>query len=131
MATWDDIRRIATALPEVEQRGSHDGNPAWYVRGKMFVWDRPLRRSDLAALGDAAPLGAIVGVRVADEGVKRALITDRSQWCFTTPHLEGYAAVLIELDRVPLDELTELIEESWLLRAPRRLAATWLSARPG
>jgi len=129
MPTWDDVHRIATTFPEVERKGSHDGNPAWYVRGKMFVWDRPLRASDLVHLGATAPTGPIVGVRVADEGAKHALVASQSSYCFTTPHFDGYAAVLVQLDHVPLDELTELIEESWLLRAPKRLAASWLAAR--
>jgi hypothetical protein len=129
MATWDDVVRIAASLPEVERKGSHDGNPAWYVRGKMFVWDRPLRPSDLTHLGAAAPTGPIVGVRVADEGAKRALVASQPDYCFTTPHFDGYAAVLVQLDHVPVDELVELIEESWLLRAPKRLAADWLASR--
>jgi hypothetical protein len=129
MATWDDVERIAAALPEVERRGSHDGNPAWYVRGKMFVWDRPLRPADLAHLGPAAPTGPLVGVRVADEGAKRALCASQPDVCFTTPHFDGYAAVLVQLDRIPVDELEELVEESWLLRAPKRVAAAYLEAR--
>ncbi|MFG2107482.1 hypothetical protein [Micromonospora chersina] len=41
MATWDDVRRIALALPETTERGSHDDLPAWRVRDKLFVWERP------------------------------------------------------------------------------------------
>jgi hypothetical protein len=129
MATWDDVRRLATALPEVEERGSHDAYPAWYVRGKMFVWERPLRPADLAHLGDAAPTGAILGVRVADEGVKRALVDGQPDYCLTTPHFDGYPAVLVQLDHVPLAELAELVEEAWLLRAPKRVARDWLETR--
>jgi hypothetical protein len=66
---------------------------------------------------------------VADEGVKHALVADRAGWCFTTPHFDGYAAVLVDLDAAPLDELTELVEEAWLLRAPRRTASAWLASR--
>jgi hypothetical protein len=129
MATWEDVERFAGALPEVERRGSHDGNPAWYVRGKMFVWDRPLRSSDLIHLGPTAPTGPIVGVRVADEGAKRALCASAPEYCFTTPHFDGYAAVLVLLEPAPADELEELIEEAWLLRAPKRLAASYLASR--
>jgi hypothetical protein len=129
MAGWDDVERIVAALPEVERRGSHDGNPAWYVRGKMFVWDRPLRPADVAHLGADAPTGPIVGVRVADEGAKRALCASHPEFSFTTPHFDGYAAVLVQLDHVPVDELEELVEEAWLLRAPKRLASTYLASR--
>ena len=127
MATWDDVARVVGGLPEVEERSSH-GEPAWFVRGAMFVWERPLRPSDLVALGAAAPDGPIVGVRVADEGVKRALVADRD-WCFTTPHFDGYAMVLVALDAAPADELAELVEEAWVVRAPKRLAARWLGER--
>ena len=129
MATWEDVERIAGALPEVERRGSHDGNPAWYVRGTMFVWDRPLRASDRAHLGPDAPTGSILGARVADEGAKRALCASAPDRFFTTPHFDGYAAVLVQLDRIPVDELEELVEEAWLLRAPKRLAAAYLADR--
>ena len=123
MATWDDVRRIALALPETTERGSYDDLPAWRVRDKMFVWDRPLRRSDLEALGDAAPDGPILGVRVPDLGAKEALIADDPAVYFTTPHLDGYPAVLVRLDRIDVDELTELVTEAWHARAPKRLAA--------
>lgn len=123
MATWDDVRRIALALPETTERGSHDDLPAWLVRDKLFVWERPLRRGDLAALGDAAPDGPILGARVPDEGAKAALVGDDPELYFTTPHFDGYPAVLVRLDRIGVEELTELITEAWLTRAPKRLAA--------
>ena len=41
---------------------------------------------------------------------------------FTTPHFDGYAAILVRLDRIGVAELEELVVESWLLRAPKRLA---------
>ncbi|MBM0228961.1 MULTISPECIES: MmcQ/YjbR family DNA-binding protein [Micromonospora] len=122
MATWDDVRRIALALPETTERGSHDDLPAWRVRDKLFVWERPLRRGDLAALGDAAPDGPILGARVPDEGAKEALLADDPEVYFTTPHFDGYPAVLVRLDRIGVEELTELVTEAWLARAPKRLA---------
>lgn len=130
MATWGDVRRIALALPETTERGSHDDLPAWRVRDKMFVWDRPLRKGDLAALGDAAPDGPVLGARVPDLGAKEALLADDPQVYFTTPHFDGYPAVLVRLDRIDVDELTELVTEAWFARAPKRLAAE-LRARQG
>lgn len=130
MATWGDVRRIALALPETTERGSHDDRPAWRVRDKMFVWDRPLRKGDLAALGDAAPDGPVLGARVPDLGAKEALLADDPQVYFTTPHFDGYPAVLVRLDRIDVDELTELVTEAWFARAPKRLAAE-LRARQG
>jgi hypothetical protein len=128
MATWEDVRRIALTLPETTER-SHYGGPAWRVKEKSFVWDRPLRRGDLDALGDAAPTGPILGVRVADEGVKLALIADAPRVFFTIPHFNGYPAVLVRLDEITVDELEEVVVEAWLTKAPKRLAAAYLQAR--
>jgi hypothetical protein len=90
------------------------------------VWERPLRKPDLQALGDAAPEGPILGVRVEHLGAKEALLTDDPEVFFTTPHFDGYAAVLVRLDRIAIDELREVIVEAWLTRAPKRLAQSYL-----
>lgn len=127
VATWDDVRRIALALPEVTERDSH-GQPAWRVGGKVFVWERPLRKSDIEALGPDAPSGPILGARVADLGVKEALLADGPAVFFTTPHFDGYPAILIRLGHVQGAELAEVITEAWLTRAPKRLAASYLRA---
>ncbi|MET8547880.1 MmcQ/YjbR family DNA-binding protein [Micromonospora zamorensis] len=123
MPSWEDVRRIALALPETTERPSYDGLPAWRVRDKPFVWERPLRRADLDALGDAAPDGPLLGVRVADLGVKEALLADDPSVYLTTPHFDGYPAVLVRLNRISLSELTEVVTEAWYARAPKRLAA--------
>ncbi|MEW2385503.1 MmcQ/YjbR family DNA-binding protein [Micromonospora sp. NPDC047707] len=130
MATWDDVRRIALALPETTEAPSYDGLPAWKVRGKAFVWERPLRRADLDALGDDAPEGPILGAQVPDVGAKEALLADDPTVYFTTPHFDGYPAVLVRLDRIGVAELTELIVEAWYVRAPKRLAAAHRAAGP-
>jgi hypothetical protein len=130
MATWDDVRRIALALPETSERPSH-GNTSWRVRDKLFVWERPLRPADLRALGDAAPDGPILGARVEHLGAKDALIADDPAVYFTTPHFEGYAAVLVRLDEIAVDELEELIAEAWLCQAPKRLAKEFLESTVG
>jgi len=123
MATWDDVSRVCTALPEVVEIAGRDGLRQWRVRDKLFVWERPLRKSDLAELGDAAPSGPVLGARVPDEGAKRALVTDEPDVYFTTSHFDGYAAVLCRLDELDADALTELAGEAWACRAPRRLIA--------
>jgi hypothetical protein len=127
MSDWDDVRRIALALPgtsEVSSRGLRQ----WRVKDKLFVWERPLRRSDLEALGDSAPDGPILGARVEHLVAKEALLADDSDVFFTTPHFNGYPAVLVRLDRIGADDLDELIVEAWLNRAPRRLAQGYLDA---
>jgi len=129
MATWDDVRRITLALPETSERPSHGGHAFWRVRDKGFVWERPLRRADLQALGDAAPDGPILGARVEHLGAKEALLASEPEVFFTTPHFDGYPAVLVRLDRIAVDELEELIVEAWLDRAPRRLAQAYLNDR--
>ena len=63
MASWDDVRELALSLPEATEVVSRDLRQ-WRVKDKLFVWERPLRKTDLAALGDAAPDGEILGARV-------------------------------------------------------------------
>ena len=121
MPTLDDVARIALELPQTEERLSR-GQRQWCVAGKHFVWERPLRKPDVAALGDEAPYGPILGASVEHEVAKQALLADPSGIYFTTPHFDGYACVLVQLDRIGLDDLRELIVEAWLVRAPKRLA---------
>lgn len=121
MATWDDVRRIALALPETSERVSRE-LCQWRVKDKLFVWERPLRRRDLEALGDDAPRGPILGARVEHVGAKEALLADEPGVFFTTPHFDGYPAILVRLDRIGLGDLNEVIVEAWLVRAPKRLA---------
>jgi len=128
VASFDDVRRIALGLPETSERPQW-GNLSWRVRDKSFVWERPLRASDLRALGDTAPDGPILGARVEHLGAKEALIADDPEVYFTTPHFDGYAAVLVRLERIALDELEELITEAWLCRAPKRLAKDYMETR--
>ncbi len=113
------------SLPEASERDSR-GNCQWRVKDRLFVWERPLRRSDLAALGDAAPTGPILGARVEHEGAKQALIADDPSVFFTIPHFNGYPAVLILLEEIAVDELEEVVIEAWLNRAPPKLARAYM-----
>ena len=125
MATWDDVREIALALPETTEEGLY-GQPSWRVRKKLVVWDRPLRKRDLEELGDAAPDGPILGAKVEHEVAKQALLADEPDVYFTTAHFDGHPMVLVRLDRISVDDLRELIEEAWLFVAPKRLAKAYL-----
>lgn len=125
MADWSDVRRFALALPETGE-GTSRGNLEWRVKGKLFVWERPLRKADVAALGDKAPEGPILGAMVADLGEKEALLAEDPSVFFTTPHFDGYAAVLGRLERMPATQLERIIVEAWIARAPRRLADGYL-----
>jgi len=128
MANWEDVRRIALALPEARERLRDHRLAFWEVCGKGFIWERPLRPADLRALGDAAPTGPILGARVEHLIAKEALLADDPAVFFTTPHFDGYPAVLVRLDRIGVDELEELITEAWLARAPKRLAREFADA---
>ena len=125
MASWDDVRRIALELPETSEEVSRDLRQ-WRVKDKGFVWERPLRRADLEALGEAAPDGPILGARVEHLVAKEALLADDPSVFFTTPHFDGYPAVLVRLDQIGLEDLREVIVEAWLARAPKRLAEAYL-----
>ena len=124
MATWDDVSRLALELPQAEEEVKRDLR-RWTIKGKLFVWERPLRRSDLEALGDDAPDGPILGARVEHEVAKEALVADDPSVFFTTPHFDGYAAILVQLDKIGVDDLREVIVEAWLVRAPTRLAQSY------
>jgi hypothetical protein len=131
MATWSDVRRYALALPGASEGATFGGNAAWTVNTKLFAWERPLRRSDLAALGDDAPTGPILGVRTADLEMKEAMLRSDPDVYFATPHFDGYPAVLIRLDKITAKELKDVITEAWLARAGKRAVAAFLKQRRG
>jgi hypothetical protein len=122
VASWDDVARIVGELPETAEPSPRN----WRVRKKLIAWERPLRKADYEALGDAAPDGDVLGARVPDEGVKFALIADDPAVYFTTPHFDGYPAVLVRLAEIGVPELEELITEAWLAQAPRTLVKAFL-----
>ncbi|CQD12396.1 hypothetical protein BN1232_02366 [Mycobacterium lentiflavum] len=126
MATWDDVARIVGELPLTCEQSPHD----WRVGKKLLAWERPLRVSDRAALsanGVQAPEGDILGVWVSDEGVKLALVAEEPDIYFTTPHFDGYPAVLVKLAQIDVRGLEELITEAWLTRAPKKLVQEYLT----
>ena len=128
MAGFEDVRALALALPEAGERGD-PGRRQWRVRDKLFVWERPLRPREVQELGEAAPDGPVLGARVEHVGAKEALIASDPGVYFTTSHFDGYAAVLVRLDRIGRDDLQELVTEAWLTRAPKRLVDAFLAER--
>jgi hypothetical protein len=114
VADWDTVRELALALPEaVEEPGSR---PAFRVRGKLFAWMS--RERD----------GGGLAVRVdADE--KELILASDPETYFSSPHYQGYPAVQIRLERIGRVELAERLEDAWLTRVPKRLAAEYLSDR--
>jgi hypothetical protein len=125
VASWEDVARIVAQLPETAEPTPRN----WRVRKKLIVWERPLRKADREALGADAPDGDILGARVADEGVKFALISDEPGVYFTTPHFDGYPAGLVRLTEIGVAELTELITDAWLAQAPKTLAKAFLAEK--
>ena len=124
MATWEDVRRIALALPATTEEPPR----TWKVGTKGFAWKRPLRRGDLEALGAAAPEDPLLAAYVPDVGVKEALVAADPDAYFTTPHFNGY---LVRLDRIGVGELEELVVEAWLARAPKRVAKAYRESGQG
>jgi hypothetical protein len=57
------------------------------------------------------------------------LLADNPDVYFTTPHFDGYPAILVRLDVIDEDELEELIVEAWLRQAPKRLAKAYIEER--
>jgi hypothetical protein len=125
VATWDDVRRIALALPETSERLSRE-HRQWRVKDKMYAWERPLRQREVESLGDDVPDGPILAARVEHLGAKEALLADDPRVYFTTSHFDGYAAILVRLDDIRVDDLEELITEAWLARAPKRLVQAYI-----
>ncbi len=119
MATWTDVARATKGLPAIV---SPPGRREWRVKDKLLAWERPLRDSDRKALGAGAPTGPILAVHVPLE-VKEMLLASRPEVYFTTPHFDGYPAILIRLPAVPAAELRELLHQAWVERAPKKLVA--------
>jgi hypothetical protein len=128
MATMADLDRLARAMPHTTKEVSDDGRPSYSVHGKLFCCQRGRRRDAIdPQSGDR--LDDVLMFRVADPGVKELLLADDRGVFFTTPHFDGYSAVLLRIpDLASLDqeELGDLVIEAWLTRAQKRVAKAWL-----
>ena len=117
MADAEDIRRLALALPHVEEIDS-DGFD-FRVGGKGFVWSYPERQP-----GQRRVIRIDIAVLyVGDEAEKQALLLGEPEVFFTTPGYDGWPLVMLRLPEVDVERLTELVTDAWRMRAPRELAA--------
>jgi hypothetical protein len=130
MATLADLDELALALPETTKEVSDDGRPTYLVHGKFFCFHRR-PRPDAVDETTGERLDDVLVFRVDGLDVKELLLADGRGVFFTTPHWNGYAAVLLripDLERIDREELRDLVVEAWLTRAPKRVAKAWLAA---
>jgi hypothetical protein len=128
MATMADLDELALAMPQATKEVSEDGRPAYFVHGKLFCFHRS-RRPDAVDVETGERLADVLMFRVADLGEKEIMLADERGVFFTTPHFNGYPAVLMRipsLERIDRDELRDLVAEAWLTRAQKRVAKAWL-----
>jgi hypothetical protein len=123
-----DLDELALSLPQVTKEVSDDGRPAYRVHGKLFCVHRS-RRRDAVDPQTGERLDDVLMFRVEDLGMKELMLADARGVFFTTPHFDGYPAVLIripDLARLDRVELHDLVAEAWLTRAQKRVAKAWL-----
>ncbi|TML67939.1 MAG: hypothetical protein E6G14_11225 [Actinobacteria bacterium] len=129
MSTMADLDELALSMPQTTKEVSDDGRPAYFVHGKLYCFHRSRRRDAVdPETGDR--LDDVLMFRVADLGVKELMVNDDRGVFFTTPHFDGYPAVLVRipsLARIERDELQDLVAEAWLTRAQKRVAKAWLA----
>jgi len=124
-----DLDKLAMAMPQTTKEVSDDGRPSYLVHGKMYCFHRG-RRPDAIDPETGERMSDVLMFRVADEGVKELFLSDGRGVFFTTPHFNGYPAILMRipgLAQLDRQELADLVAESWLTRAQKRVAKAWLA----
>ena len=127
MASMRDLDRLALQMPGAEKQ-VRDGRPRYLVNGKLFCIHRS-RRPDAIDPESGERMDDVLMFRVEDLGVKELILSDDRGIWFTTPHFNGYPAILVrirDLGRLESDELRDTVVDAWLTRAPRRVAKQWL-----
>ena len=129
MATMADLDELALAMPQATKEISDDGRPAYFVHGKLFCFHRG-RRPDAVDPETGERLEDVLMFRVDGLEEKELMLADERGVFFTTPHFDGYPAVLMhipDLARLDREELGDLVAEAWLTRAQKRVARAWLA----
>jgi hypothetical protein len=104
LSTWATVRKLGKRLPEVE-------DSTWYRTPSLKVGKKSFVR--LREPG--------VIVVLVDEGEKEMLLRAEPDVFFTTPHYDGYPAMLVRLSAIQPEELREVLIDSWRRVAPKRL----------
>ena len=117
MATRDDVRRIALSLPEAREEPGF----SFTVAGKGFAWPWMERLDPKKA---RVPNLEVMGIRVANELEKQAILSLDPDVFFSEPHYDGYPALLVRLPAIDVELLEKVLTDAWLTRAPKKLAAT-------
>ena len=104
MSTWTTVKKLGKRLPEVVE-STWFGTPSLKVGKRSFV---RLKEDDVIVV-------------LMDIEEKEILLRAEPEAFFTTPHYDGYPAVLVRLSATEPDELAELLEGSWRRVAPKRL----------
>ena len=124
-----DLDELALGLPQTTKEVSEDGRPSYLVHGKRFCLQRS-RRPDAIDPETGERLDDVLMFRVEDLDVKELILADERSIYFTTPHFNGYPAVLVripDLAKLEREELFDLVAEAWLTRAQKRIAKAWLA----
>ncbi|MEJ2890007.1 MmcQ/YjbR family DNA-binding protein [Actinomycetospora aeridis] len=128
MSTVDDVHALAAGMPFVTAVEGPKGNTVYQVGGKSFVFFRT-PRPDARDPETGEKYTDVIMFWVESEEDKDALVHDASTPFFTTPHFDGHLSVLLRaahLDRIPRDELAEIVQDAWLSRASDRRRRQWL-----
>lgn len=128
MATLDDVRRIALHLPGASEGAGPQFAMGVTVKGKHkgFVWSWMERVDPKKARVISE---SVVAVRTPGLAAKDVILASDEAKYFTEPHYNGYPAVLVRLEAVNDDDLTELLEMGWRTVATKELLATFDEGR--
>ncbi|TDV38660.1 MmcQ/YjbR family DNA-binding protein [Actinophytocola oryzae] len=104
------LRALCLALPEVTEKVSH-GEPAWFVRKRLFVSFADHHHDDRVAFWCAAPPGA-----------QEAMVDDVRY--FRPPYVghRGWLGVYLDTAQ-DWDELAEVVQDAFRTVAPQKLVA--------
>jgi hypothetical protein len=107
MTSFDTVRQLALALPDVQERPSY-GTPSFRVRDKLFA--------------RLLPDGESIVLKI-DFAERAALTASAPETFSATPHYQNYPMMIVRLATVDPRELEQLLVGAWRHTAPKRLVA--------